>query len=311
MTRQRVPNIELGSDAARANLLTNGGFEIWQRGNGPFATSNLITADRWGTYIAGTDTMSVSRDTTNFDVGSAQCAAVTFGLGSGAGASSYWNKQVMTDGGQLRGRQISFSIRVRTATANAVRAQIQMDGSGGGLTSSPFHTGGGTYQRLDVTVTVPTDATYVQVQLVFAASCTAYLDNAMLVIGSVPASYIPMHPADDLARCYRYYQRWAPGGAAYAITPGHATAATNAFLYLPMMATMPVTPTFTHSGLGQFGLINALYNAVLPATVLSGVLYFQNMAILNVGVASGLVAGNITGLFPSSAAAWISLEANP
>src|SRR5215831_3274209 len=30
-----IANDNLGPDVARANLLTNGGFEIWQRGNGP------------------------------------------------------------------------------------------------------------------------------------------------------------------------------------------------------------------------------------------------------------------------------------
>ena len=28
----------------------------------------------------------------------------------------------------------------------------------------------------------------------------------MLVVGSQPADYVPLHPADDLARCLRYYE---------------------------------------------------------------------------------------------------------
>src|SRR5215471_2158338 len=34
-----VTNAKLGTDTARSNLLTNGGFEIWQRGAGAFAGS--------------------------------------------------------------------------------------------------------------------------------------------------------------------------------------------------------------------------------------------------------------------------------
>ena len=39
-----------------------------------------------------------------------------------------------------------------------------------------------------------------------AAAGTYYVDNAMLVVGSQPADYAPLHPADDLARCLRYYE---------------------------------------------------------------------------------------------------------
>ena len=35
-------NRQIGSDVARANLLTNGGFEIWQRGGGPFTVWGVL-----------------------------------------------------------------------------------------------------------------------------------------------------------------------------------------------------------------------------------------------------------------------------
>src|SRR5262245_43092534 len=40
--------------------LTNGGFEIWQRGAGPFTASGAYTADRWVLSIT-TGTASVTR----------------------------------------------------------------------------------------------------------------------------------------------------------------------------------------------------------------------------------------------------------
>ena len=39
-----ISNAQLGPDVARANLLTNGGFEIWQRGAGPFI-GDVVSAD--------------------------------------------------------------------------------------------------------------------------------------------------------------------------------------------------------------------------------------------------------------------------
>src|SRR5215469_6434803 len=80
----QIPNANLGPDVARANLFTNGGFEIWQRGNGPFTSGGVMTSDRWQFNPAGTDTFSLSKDTSNMDAGGSQaCAAVSFTLGTG------------------------------------------------------------------------------------------------------------------------------------------------------------------------------------------------------------------------------------
>src|SRR5215471_12459380 len=118
-----VTNAKLGTDTARLNLLTNGGFEIWQRGNGPFTANTAYTADRWIIGLAGTDTLSVSRDTTNVDpAGSNASAACTFTLGTGAGATNLrQGLQTSSDQVSVGGRTLSFSARVRTSVANAVR----------------------------------------------------------------------------------------------------------------------------------------------------------------------------------------------
>jgi hypothetical protein len=203
-----VTNAKLAADTARANLLTNGGFEIWQRGNGPFTAAGAYHADRWTINIISSDTFSVSRDTTNIDSGSGACAAVTFGLVGGAGSSSVNQKLAVTDFPQLKGRVVSASCRVRCATANAVRIGI-FDGVA--WQYGAFHTGSGSYQTLTATVTLGASGDY-YCGVFFAASCTAYVDNAMLVVGSVAADYAPMHPADDLARCQRYYQTLGRNG---------------------------------------------------------------------------------------------------
>src|SRR5439155_10376677 len=67
------------------NLLVNPGFDIWQRGNGPFTATGAYSADRWIHNLAGTDTLSISKHTTaaNLDTGSIASAACTFVLGTG------------------------------------------------------------------------------------------------------------------------------------------------------------------------------------------------------------------------------------
>jgi hypothetical protein len=297
---QQLPTVPLVG-----NLLTNGGFEIWQRGNGPFG-NNVPSADRWTTQAAGTDTISVSRDTTNKDVGSTACMAVTFTLGTGAGASGVYQAISLTDNPSLPGRVVAVSMRVRCSTANAVRLGLN---TGSGSVFSTFHTGGGAYETLTVSGTIAASGT-AYVNPVFAASCTAYLDNACLVVGSTPATYEPLHPADDLLRCLRYYQRWGIGTSGAILAAGQAYAGTNAIVPLPIAVQQPVVPTLTVSAAGDFTLTaaNAATQAVTGLTYGGGT---KQAAYLSCTVASGLVAGNATVLQAGNTSGWLALEANP
>jgi hypothetical protein len=248
---QSVNNSMLGPDVARANLLTNGGFEIWQRGNGPFAASGAWGADRWLMGMAGSDTLSISKNTTaaNLDGGSLASAACTFTLSGGGGASGLSTFLKTVDGSQIGGRSFSFSVRVKTTSANAVRAAVNTDGTGGTTTYSSYHSGGGSFETLTVTVTVPTDATTVRVYAAtFWASCTAYLDNAMLVVGSVPATYVPLYPADELARCLRYYEVVGETGGEFAFNGYGGSAGGAVGGVVSFKARKAVTPTTTKNG---------------------------------------------------------------
>src|SRR5499427_332657 len=298
VSRQTVPNYDIGTDTARLNLLTNGGFENWQRGNGPFTVGNAYQIDRWYVGIVGTDTYSLSKDTTNMDIGSNACAAMTFTLGSGGGGSNI--QQVLKSVDEnLRGRTVSLSVRVRTATANAVRVSLTSDGTGATNVYSSYHAGGGTYQTLTVTYAVPSNATYVNITIYFAASCTVYLDNAMLVVGSVAADYAPLHPADDLARCLRYYEPLAAsaGGQVFYVSGYSAGAGglvRNNWVFRSIKA---VTPTVTK--IGTWNISNAAQPTVNAFDTNSTLLYTTSVA-----------AGD-TYTWPGTAGNNILAEANP
>jgi hypothetical protein len=77
--------------------------------------------------------------------------------------------------------------------------------NGSAWTYSGYHSGSGNYETLTVSG-ITAGGTQAVANAFFAGSCTAYLDNAMLVVGSVAADYAPFLPADDLARCQRYYE---------------------------------------------------------------------------------------------------------
>jgi hypothetical protein len=243
-----ITNAMLGPDVARANLLPNGSMEIWSRGNGAFSgtVGGVYTADRWMALIAGTSTLSVSKDTTNQDAASLACAALTYVHNSPSFLINPF--AAAADGGlvqQLRGKTITFSVRVRTSVAGAVSASL----FGTALTRvfGTTHTGNGAYQTLTVSGTVPSNETNLQVELQLAASCTAYVDNAMLVIGSQAATYVPMHPADEQARCQRYYEIIGETATTFAMQ-GYATAGGLLQAWLPYKVRKAVAPTLTKNG---------------------------------------------------------------
>ena len=299
-----VRNAALAADVARANQLVNGGFEVWQRGNGPFTASGAYTADRWSITLGGSSTLSIVKNTANVDVGSLACAACTYVHN----AASYLSQTLkLSEGNQLAGRPISCSVRVRTSTAAAVQLQLVTDGTGGGTVNSAVHTGGGTYETLTGTATVPTDATQVQLFVRFGASCTAYLDNAMLVVGSVAADYVPLPPADDLARCLRYYETIG-GVSGQLLTVGAgtgATAAEFAFMY----SRKAVTPTITQSAAANFFIRQGGGN--IAFTTFSAYSTGATATIVSESGAAGLTTNAALLLTAANASATLSAEANP
>ena len=295
---------------ARNNLLSNGGFEVWQRGNGPFTGSNILCADQWTTYPAGTDTMSISKDTTNVDsvMGSRTSAACTFVLGTGAGGTGvYQALRFSTDTNQLNGRTIACSMRVRTATAGAVRIQVNSNGTGGAPTPGTTHPGDNTWRTLTVVYTIPADATFVSCSMSFLASCTAYLDSAMLVVGSNPVDYYPLHPADELVRCLRYYETLVNGPVYPIIGMNYSVSATQG--PWRFRAIKPVTPTYTVINPTSWQVMDA-GGAMHSVTTASntGLTSGEVLAIFN--VASGLVNG-YAALIYAGATGQVAAEANP
>ena len=274
-----ITNAELGPDVARSNLLVNPGFEWWQRGPGAFMTNGVYAADRWSLFNSGG--MSVSKDSTNQDTGSGSCLAASI---TAVVAGSTQVQQKVEDYLNLRGRTVSLSIRVRTSTANAVHIGMY----DGAYTYGAYHTGDGTYQTLTFTRTLATGITSLYVVVDFQQNCTAYIDNACLVVGSQPANYVPLHPADDLARCLRYYETY---GSAVVLS-GYQATSTNTYFTFAHRAIKPVTPTFTKVG---------TWNNYQPA------LYSQDTGSFVVFITPS--AGSFTAFPP--AAPGFTLEANP
>jgi hypothetical protein len=82
---------------------------------------------------------------------------------------------------QFIGRTVAFGAWVKTSTANHVTLEIDQ----GSITSSSFHTGGGSYEWLEVSAAVSDSAVSFRVSVRFALSSgDAYVSQPMLVFGS-------------------------------------------------------------------------------------------------------------------------------
>jgi len=208
----RFPQI-ITYDQVPKNLLINGGFEIWQRGAGPFTSTPNMTADEWqiGTLYG---TLSITQDTSNQLFGDSCIAAVY----SASTAGSQIINQGIEQYKSLEGLWLTFSIWAKTSTADSVVAGINdYDGSTNETATSNIHTGSGNWEQLTVTKLIRTGlqpfaaiphSFGMQVKLSTRLDCTVYVDGAMLVVGKFPEGvpYVPTPPAIDLLKAYRYYQ---------------------------------------------------------------------------------------------------------
>jgi hypothetical protein len=312
-TADQVLSVVAGAPAwaapvAQQNLLTNGGFEVWQRGAGPFTGASGFCADRWQRAQGAGSTLSVSRDSAGVDAGSQYCLAATYT--HAAQSFVYQNLPELVP--QVIGRTVTLTVRVRVGTASAVRLAIETRGTGAGFTYSGYHSGGGAYETLTVTRAVPAGATFLFVYAYLDASCTAYLDSAVLAVGGVAPPYVPLHATDDLARCQRYY--WEAGGLStnefVCVMQAISTTAAIGVILFPVE--MAVTPIVTVSAPGDWALLSAAA-AALTTTALGGTSHLtRRSARLDASVAAGLIAGNAALLWANTtAAARIRFEANP
>lgn len=192
-----------GNEAPRPNLLINGGFEIWQRGAGPFTAVGAYTADRWSIGIApGTGTVSVTRDTTIADDLSQTSLKIVFTPGTSAYATI---GQRIEAPNTLRGAAITVRARVLSTVVGA-GIFITENASGALQTTGPLGVRANVWETITCTRVLGGTVTTLDVSIVCPAGATMYVDNVTYAIGSIPIAYTPPSLADDLARCERFYE---------------------------------------------------------------------------------------------------------
>jgi len=305
-----LTNRQLGPDVARANLLTNGGFEIFQR-SGTITVSagsnNSISADHWQTSVmGGSTTLAASKETSVVGTGSlASLKLVATFDGTNIAFLRHWMKA--GEGNQVIGRQFSAAIDVYASVTNAVNIRLASDGTGSQDLRTARNTLANTWQRLTLTITTPSNATYIIFDVEVNVSCTAYVDNATLVVGSQPSNYVPMHPTDELLRCLRYYETLT--GNAYQLI-AHNFTTTNSQVPWQFKVHKAMTPTVTVQNVTAISLLNPNGGSLIPLTAAAPQSSTLSSADLQTTVASGLVAASASAVLLGSNGL-IAAEANP
>lgn len=289
------------SGGAAVNLLTNGGHEIWQRGAGAFVTSGGYAADRWELLEVGGDSLSVTPDGANKKTNSLYASAIVFTLVGGAGATQYRQELVIADNFHgLLGETISFraSVALAGAVANAVRAFITTDGTGGVTTYSSYHGNDTNWEDLDVVgVTVPSDATFIFVGLAFDVSCTAYMDNCMFVVASAATDYVALAPADEWERCQRYYEVHGGVSGTMQIIENNGVGGSTIDISVIFSTRKAIAPTLTKLGTWATARCN-------QPTV-------QSPSFCGYQIRAATTAGGVQTFYPDTADDLVTSEANP
>lgn len=272
--------------SAHKSLLVNGGFEVWQRGAGGFTANAAYTADRWQLSVVG-GTNTITQETTTVD-GSATSLKMV------AGSATSGITQKLEDFKGLRGKTLSFSIRVNQSVASGCRPEIGQDS---GATTATTSATTGSFVTLTVTAAIASNATFINITANFIVAGTYYLDNAMLVIGPAPAPYQPLHPQEDLARCQRYYEVHGGVATAYPDLQMRAGAAEALHHSYSFNVTKGGTPTVTKNG--TWAVSNCGQPSVVGLTV-------NGYTLSATATGAGLMAFN-----PNSADDQIVAEFNP
>lgn len=253
-----------------ASKIVNGGFDVWQLGPGPFATSGY-TADQWQLFPGGGATISATR--TAFVIGQTAVPGEPRFYATLArtvvGAASSLFQQPIESVRTLAGQQCVLSFYAKANIAQTITANlVQVFGSGGapsGNTSTNLGNFALTtaWQKFSFSVTLPSlsgktigtnsdDTLTVQFELpVSAGVVTVDLANVDLRAGSTAGAfeYLPLGLIQTL--CQRYLWKTynidtVPGAITSAgVIGGIATPGNSAFINAAYGIRMRVSPSVT------------------------------------------------------------------
>lgn len=324
------------SRAQPRNLMINGDFSVWQRGTSQ-TSSGYGSDDRWRNTSAGS-TKVASRQThtlgSSSPTGNPKYYART-NVTSVAGAGNLVIKEHQIDGVlKTSGETVTLSFWAKADAGKDIAIEFVQDfGSGGspsaivtgiGVTTFTLTTG---WAKYTATVFIPgvsgkilgaNGDDFTEVIFWFDAgsnfdsrtntlgqqSGTFDISSVQLEIGDVATDFEFTHPADQLARCQRYFERIdiASGGG---IATSHNTGATTSIGTLQYIRKRSV-PTV---GINTTGSTHVTLGGGSTAITITPITTSENATTLHGSGAAGLTVDGAGVMFFTGGAGTIDIDA--
>jgi hypothetical protein len=250
------------------NVIINGAFDIWQRGDSFAAVANnAFTADRWRVQSSVTPTsrtverLALAGAISNIENVSYYLRSTVNTIGSGTSTRLECR---IEDASTLAGKTVTFSWYGKQASAVSSRVSIrQVFGTGGSAQVIPYdetHAYTTSWQRHSATFLMPSivgktisSDSYVQILLFQDDSTGSALDitGVQLEQGSIATAFRRNSPniQAELAACRRYYYQTSSSGPYSYFGLGMGYSATNGFFLISLPTTMRIAPNaLTWSG---------------------------------------------------------------
>ena len=190
------------------NLLINGDFQVWQRGESFSITKTGYTADRWGVYKPDSETKTFSVAKSNGRLCVSPAATATQ-----CGIFQYIELcESMIN--LLKGQKLTLSFEVISSAVQNLTASVTLLKTTGasdaiGIKTTNYASVANEYKKVEMTFTIPADIDFTNAKtlqvVLFSNSITKplYFKYAKFEF-NYATPYIPRSYAEELALCQRY-----------------------------------------------------------------------------------------------------------
>ena len=251
-TQAEVTAGDTAARAGRKNLIINGGFNVSQRGSYTTATTTnhlQYYLDRF--YVAKAGVTGTIQDT-GFAVKLVATSSAT---------GSLRITQPLEDMARLSGKTVTLSCQMKSNASTNSRIGIFADGW---QSATAAHTGGGAWETLSITLTLPAGITtelsvhagfdgVLSANIPISSGDYCEVKDFQLELGSVATDFEhPRSYGEQLALCQRYFQRISGGGDAFTFT-SKGQGGTVIDGTIPLSVSLRASPTMSNVNSRAFG----------------------------------------------------------
>ena len=213
--RKLADNLPINGVANAENILINGNFIISQRGNYSSATAistSTYYLDRWKTDISGVSA-TIQNPSVDLPNGVTTKSAKIAASSSGTGYLQL--HQWIEPQPYMDNRQITISAYVRSNNANT---RIRVEKTGGNVDGSNTHSGGGGWELLEETITLPDNISSFRIGIImWNGNAISISSGDYIEMAHFKAEFGPRRtPFEDepydvtLRKCQRYFYLETP-----------------------------------------------------------------------------------------------------